>query len=120
MNTKLRTLLAFSTIALSAAALPAFGGDLDPMHVTVPFAFKAGKTNLPAGDYTVSEQDSGVVLIKGEHASAFVLGASTGEGEFGKASLSFDHNNSGYCLKTVHTWGKNTSTVFPVAAPSEK
>ena len=117
MNNKLRTLLAFSAIGMSlGAALPAFCSDLDPIHVSVPFAFVAGKTNLPAGDYTVYEENTHVIMLKGNHGSAILLGA-PGEEDRDKAGLSFQHTDKGYFLKAVHTLGR-PSSLLPLAGPA--
>lgn len=117
MNNKLRTLLAFSAIGGSLMmALPAFGSDLNPIRVTVPFAFMAGKTNLPAGDYTVSEEYSHVIMLKGMHGSAILIGSS-GQEDNDKSGLSFEHNQNGYFLKAVHAVGRPSNRV-PVLSPA--
>ena len=115
MTNKLRALFAFSAIAVTGAALPAFAADTDPLHVNVPFAFKAGKTTLPAGEYVVSEEDSGVIIIKGNKGSAMVLGISGTENNSEKSGMSFERNDKGYVLKSVHGWGRITSSILPVS-----
>ena len=110
MKNSLRALLAFTTLAVFGSAVPAFGSDSEPLHVSVPFAFKAGKTLLPAGDYSVYSDDSRVIMIKGTHGSAILLGSAGPEGPGDKSSVSFEHDGTGYCLKTVHSWGKMSST----------
>jgi hypothetical protein len=109
MNKALRTLLAFSTL-LSAAALPVFGSEIDQVRVNVPFAFKAGSTLLPAGEYTMIEDDSKVITIRGDHGSVMVLGSPTTESPLDKSSVTFDRTSSGYVLKCVHAWGKATAS----------
>ena len=111
MTNKLRTLMAFSAISLSIAALPAFGGDLEPLHVTVPFAFTAGKTNLPAGDYTVYENEAHLLMIRGSRGSVLILGTPGSETEDDKSALSFSHTDKGYLLKAVHSAGKASNLV---------
>lgn len=120
MKTTLRTLLAFSTLALSFAAVPAFAGDSEPLRVTVPFAFKAGKTMLPAGDYTISNEDSRVVMIKGSAGSAIVLTIANTDADGTKPGLSFDKDESGYCLRSIQAWGKGTSTLLSTGDASGK
>jgi len=115
MTNKLRTLLAFSAIAVFGAALPAVAADPDPMHVTVPFAFTAGKTTLPAGSYVVTEEDSGVIMIKGNKGTAILLGTAGGDISTDKASISFERNDKGYYLKSVHGWGKISSSILPIS-----
>ncbi len=114
MTNKLRTLTAFSALSLSLAAVPAFGGELETLRVTVPFAFTAGKTNLPAGDYIVSENDAHLLMIRGEKGSVLILGTPGADTEEDKSALSFQHTDKGYALKSVHSAGKAAS-VIPAA-----
>jgi hypothetical protein len=111
MTNKLRTLTAFSALSLSLAAVPAFASDLEPLRVTVPFAFKAGKTNLPAGDYTVYENDAHLLTIRGEKGSVLILGTPGSEAEEDKSALSFQRTDKGYTLKAVHSAGKAASVI---------
>src|SRR5882724_9887899 len=105
MNNKLRTLMAFSAISLSLAALPAFGGELEPLRVTVPFAFTAGKTSLPAGDYTVYENDAHLVMIRGTKGGVLILGTPGSENDTDRSALSFQHTDKGYALKSIQATG---------------
>ena len=118
--TKLRSLIAFSAIAVASAVVPAFGSEADPLHVSVPFAFKAGTTTLPAGDYTIAEENSGVIMIKGTHGNAIVLSWAGAENNSDKAGVSFARNERGYVLKSVHAWGRMSSSILPVAPSQEK
>jgi len=111
MTNKLRTLTAFSALSLSLAAVPAFGGELESLHVTVPFAFTAGKTSLPAGEYTVSENDAHLLTIRGEKGSILILGTPGTEAEEDKYALSFQHTDKGYALTAVHSADKAASLV---------
>jgi hypothetical protein len=112
MNNQLRTLLAFSAIGISTAASSAFGSEFQPLHVTVPFAFVAGRTSLPAGDYTVSETGAHAVMIRGSRASAIVLGSAGGEAESDRSSLGFQRTEKGIYLKTVRTAGRPISVLW--------
>jgi hypothetical protein len=109
MTNKLRTLFAFSALATSFAALPAFGGEFEPLHVTVPFSFTAGKATLPAGEYTVYESDSHVLMIRGEKGSALLLTYAGNAPEDAKSALGFEHTDKGYLLRSVHSSGRPTS-----------
>jgi len=119
MKKAFRTLSASTTtlaaLLMVSASPMAFAGEFDSVHITVPFAFKAGTAQLPAGEYTVSEDNSKVVTIKGAHGSAMLLTVPTGEVLSDKASLTFDHQADGYVLKCVHGWGKTTTNSVPVA-----
>jgi hypothetical protein len=112
MNNTIRTLMAFSALGLSLAALPAFGGELPPLHVTVPFAFTAGKTNLPAGDYTVYENDAHLLLIRGPKGGVMILGLPGSSPDNDRSGLSFQHTDKGYTLKSVQASGRAESVVW--------
>jgi hypothetical protein len=120
MTNKFRMLFAFSAVAVAATALPAFGSDTDPMRISVPFAFKAGKTSLPAGDYVMVEDTSGVLTIKGSQGSAMLLTSAGSDTGSEKAGVRFVRNEQGYVLTSVHGWGRITSSVLPVAPAQEK
>ena len=107
MTNKLRTLLAFSAIGMSFAALPALAGET--LHVSVPFAFTAGKTAMPAGEYTVYENEAHLVLIRGAKASVMVLGTAGAESQGGN-SLGFERTNKGgFLLRSIHSAGQPSS-----------
>ena len=106
MKNTLRALLAFTTIAVFGAAVPAFASDSEPLHVSVPFAFKAGKTTLPAGDYTVYSEGSRIIMIKGARGSAMLLGSANVDAPADKSGVSFEKDASGYCLRSVFSLGK--------------
>jgi hypothetical protein len=112
MTNKLRTLLAFSAIGMSFAALPAIAGE--PLHVNVPFAFTAGKTSMPAGEYTVYENEAHLVLIRGAKSSVMVLGTPGSDSQGGGNSLGFERtSNGGFSLRSIHAVGQ-PSSVLPV------
>jgi hypothetical protein len=112
MTNKLRTLLAFSAIGMSFAALPAFGGEA--LKVTVPFAFQAGKTAMPAGEYTVYENEAHLVLIRGTKASVMVLGTAGSESQSGHSALGFQRTSKGgFLLRSVQAAGQ-PSSLLPV------
>ena len=111
MNKQLRTLLAFFAIGITAAAVPAFAGELEPFHVTVPFAFKAGATVLPAGNYTVKEDSSHVVFLQGNRCGAILLATTGEESSDDKTALNFERTDKGYYLKSVQASGRPTSVV---------
>ena len=87
-------------------------------RVTVPFAFTAGKASLPAGDYTVYENDAHLLTIRGLKAAAMILGTPGSEVEEDRNALSFEHTDKGYTLKTVRASGK--SAVVPATVHGER
>jgi len=120
MKNTLRALLAFTTITVFGAAVPAFAADSEPIHVSVPFAFKAGKTTLPAGDYTVYSDDSRIIMIKGAHGSAILLGSAGADVPTDKAGVSFEKDANGYCLKSIYSLGKGTAAILSTTSTEEK
>ena len=112
MTNKLSTLLAFSAIGMSLAALPAFGAELAPLHVTVPFSFTAGKTTMPAGEYVVSATDSHVITIRGAKSAVMVLAAPGAEADSETNALGFERIGKSFSLRSIHAAGR-PSNVLP-------
>jgi hypothetical protein len=76
MNTKKTSLLGLCLLAAVVSVTPAFGEDLGQVKVTIPFAFRAGSVSMPAGDYTVIEENAGgLFLIEGRSGSAMFVTA---------------------------------------------
>jgi hypothetical protein len=113
MNKKLMTLMAFCALGVATMAVPAYCGDTETLRVTVPFAFTAGETNLPAGDYTVLEGNAHVLTIRGVRGSAMMLGAVGDEGDREKNALTFRHTDRGYFLQTVYAGGRPSNVLRP-------
>jgi hypothetical protein len=115
MNKYIRTSMALFAIGITSAALPAFASE--PFHVTVPFAFRAGATSLPAGDYTVVEESSHVVMLRGTRGSAILLATAGPDTDRDKSALNFARTDKGYFLKAVHSYGRPTSVlrISPIA-----
>jgi len=68
-------------------------------------------SGLPAGEYTVSENDAHLLTIRGEKGSILILGTPGTEAEEDKYALSFQHTDKGYALTAVHSAGKAASLV---------
>jgi hypothetical protein len=110
MTNKLRTLMAFSALGVSLAGVPAFAGE--SLRVSVPFAFTAGKTSLPAGDYTVYEdEDNHLLTIRGDKGSILLLG--TPGTTAATTALGFQRTGKGYALTSVHSAGRTASVITP-------
>ena len=98
MKKHIYSVIAFAVFATSAWASPV--ADLD---VRVPFDFKAGASTLPAGNYRVTEANSGYLLIRGEKGgvfvprNAFVLDTD----ESGRISVKFNRAGDKYVLEAV-------------------
>jgi hypothetical protein len=109
MNKKLMTLMAFCALGVTTTAVPAFSGSMETFRVTVPFAFMAGAANLPAGDYTVLEDNSHLVMLRGDRRSAMFLAMAGEVGDSSKSALTFRHTDRGYFLQTVSMGGRPAS-----------
>jgi hypothetical protein len=119
MNRKLMTLMAFCAFGVTTTAVPAYSGSLETFRVTVPFAFMAGAVNMPAGDYTVLEAESHVVMLRGSRRSAMLLATAGDEGDSYKTALTFRHTDRGYFLQTVCSGGA-PANLFRVVTETEK
>jgi hypothetical protein len=113
-----RTLLSFFAVLMLAASANAQTSHR--LEIQVPFDFVAGKTQLPAGHYTVRRvrfDSESALLIKGEGkgAEAVVLTNSGGEEPAG-ASLTFRQHGERYCLAEVSIPG--TASVRAVTQTS--
>ena len=109
---KFVSLSAFA-LSLSLSILPASAAENDQIKVTVPFAFTAGKSHLPAGDYTVVEENgSGLILIESDKGKAMLI---THNGPFvseARASgLRFQRTGKGLALTEVRMPGKPVSMI---------
>jgi hypothetical protein len=113
MHKQLMTLMAFCALGVTTTAVPAFGGETETLRVTVPFAFTAGATNLPAGDYTVLEGNAHVLTIRGTGGSAMVLASSGDEGDRDRNALTFRHTDRGYFLQAVYAGGRPSTVLRP-------
>ena len=107
------------SIAAVLAALTGLGAGRvyaqgsETLHASVPFAFKVGQTELPAGRYDVNYDATGaagVVLVRsqdGRHAAfAIVEGATRNRSEDARspkedASLVFERQGSSYALSQI-------------------
>jgi hypothetical protein len=113
MKNAIGTLLTFSALGLSVAALPALGGELQPIHVNVPFSFSAGKTVMPAGEYTVYENESHLVTLRGNKNSVLLLSTAGSEAQDAKTALGFERTASGLHLRSIRAAG-HPMTMIPV------
>ena len=69
---------------------------------------------MPAGEYTVYENEAHMVLIRGAKASVMVLGTPGNESQDAKNSLGFLRTGKGgFTLRSIHAFGQPTS-MLPV------
>jgi hypothetical protein len=105
---------AMPVLALAMTAAPALAEGLGIIKVTIPFQFIAGKAVLPAGEYQIKqENNSGLIVINGDKASAMVI-TTSGEAVSSKRAntLNFEKSTSGPVLREVKLSG-TTSSVLP-------
>ena len=85
-------LVAAVGLAIGLAAAPVEAGLRGPVEVTIPFAFNAGRSTMPAGEYTVRQIGEGTLSVEaesGEHILVLSRVESTGKAGDGAASLVF-------------------------------
>lgn len=99
MKKHIYTVIAFAVFAASALASP-----VTQLDVKVPFEFKAGASVLPAGTYSVTEANSGYLLIRSEKGGVFIprnmIVLDTDDS--GRISLKFNRAGDKYVLQSVH------------------
>lgn len=97
MKKAVYTLITFAVFAASALATQA------EFDVKVPFAFKAGASTLPAGNYRITEPSPGVILIRGEKMGVFLPSAVllSDPADLGKASVTFSRAGDYYVLENA-------------------
>jgi len=101
MKKHIYTLIAFVVFAASA-----FASQIPDQYVsmTIPFAFQAGGSTLPAGTYMVSQPVSGFILIRGFKGGIFIPAtALLTDIDGGKSTFKFTRAGDKYVLQGVHT-----------------
>ena len=99
MTTSARLVAVLTMLVAGAAAQSS-----QRMLVSVPFAFAAGKTTMPAGDYVVTRRGSNVLEIRGAEGAALLTTAPLEVDEAGeRAQVVFNRYDTGYVLAAVQT-----------------
>ena len=90
-------------LAVVLAAMTANAQNPTRARVTVPFAFSAAGTTLPAGEYRISfDETDRVVTLSGEGTNAIVLlSTSADELKDPRTFLRFEHVGSQFFLQQV-------------------
>jgi hypothetical protein len=101
MKRQLLNLCVFAAAA-GAATVPGFAQS-SQMLVKVPFAFTVGATTMPAGDYFVREDSTGVMFITSQEfrKTIGVLTSADVPNQSSDAALRFDKVNGRYSLSEV-------------------
>lgn len=86
------------------------------LRANVPFAFKMGKAQLPAGSYQITKAER-TITIRGENTAAVALVTSTYPNS-GNPRLVFNHVGDQYFLSQI--WGAGDSGMSLPASKLEK
>lgn len=88
--------------AACAASVPGFAQS-NQILVKVPFDFTVGATTMPAGEYALREESSGIVFITSQELrkTIGVLTSAENPNQGNETSLHFDKVNGRYTLSTV-------------------
>lgn len=116
MTNKLVNLSLFA--AAFSASLPSFAQS-NQLQVKVPFDFKVGSTPMPAGDYSLRGDPSGIVFItsQGLHKTIGVLTCADNPNQNNETALKFDKVNGVYSLSGVVMFAEPSRHIL---APSNK
>lgn len=79
-------------MAVGVGTMPVQAGLRGPVEVTIPFAFNAGRSTMPAGEYSVRQIGEGTLSVEaksGEHILVLSRVESTGKAGDGVATLVF-------------------------------
>jgi len=102
-------------VTLSASAAHAQTNNPQRVVAQIPFAFHVGKTNLPAGKYTISvlnpSSDRTVLQIRSVdgHASAMILTNTLNSNPADNAKLVFERYDDNYFFSEAQMAGESTS-----------
>ena len=99
-----------------AAAVPGFSQS--EILVKVPFDFTVGATAMPAGEYALREDSSGIVFItaQGIRKTIGVLTSAENPNTTNETALRFDKVNGKYTLSTVSMFAEPSRRIVPVSA----
>jgi hypothetical protein len=118
MQKQLMNLCLFGTAAC-AASVPGFA-QTNQILVKVPFDFTVGATPMPAGDYALREESSGIVFITSQelHKTIGVLTSADNPNQGNETSLHFAKVNGKYTLSTVAMFAEPSRRIL--ASPGKK
>lgn len=117
----MKTLKTFSIFALALAALAtsAFAND-SSMRIKVPFAFVVAGQQFAPGEYVITQNDMGVILVQGAGKGAMVISspaAATASNH--SSSLRFTNASDRLNLTTVEEGGTAARSI-PVRAVEQR
>ena len=102
-------LLAVSAVSASAQSLRSVA------EAKIPFGFRVGDASLPAGEYSILTNGSGMVLIRNDQAKkgVFALGNTRVPASEAPAQLVFNRYGEDYFLSQVDLFGDSTISLVP-------
>ena len=118
-DTYKHNLLRFGALAFALAVLvaPAAAQIQTPFEVHVPFAFAAGKVQMPAGDYRVNRQGTNILILRNADTSDAVIlptAALDVDSTVERAALVFNRYDGKYFLSQVRSFdGTQTYKLAP-------
>lgn len=86
------------------------------LRANVPFAFRMGNAQLPAGSYEITKVER-TIVIRGEHTGAMAL-ATSADPNSGDPRLVFNHMGNQYFLTQI--WGEGDNAMTLPASKLEK
>jgi len=119
MKKQLANLCLFAAGAL-AAAVPGFAQSSPQLMVKVPFEFTVGATPMPAGDYSLREDASGIVFItsQDQRKTIGVLTSADTPNTGNETMLKFDKVNGRYSLSQVSMYSEPSRRIL--SSPKSK
>lgn len=107
--------LCLCAAAACAATVPGFAQS--QILVKVPFDFTVGPTAMPAGDYLLREDSTGVVFITSQELrkTVGVLTSADNPNQANETALKFDKVNGRYSLSQVIMYAEPTRRVLYTA-----
>jgi hypothetical protein len=111
-----RTLLGLTLLAGASTSLLAEMNYDQRLRASVPFAFSANDTVLPAGEYIITvHPENGTIWIQGEQQNPIILSSFRKESldQFGRGKLVFRNDGTTKFLSEIWTRGNSTGWAIP-------
>jgi len=105
-----RSLAIAGAIRVFAGVQNATAQIVDPVEFTTSFAFTVGNTTMPAGSYTIRQDDDNamVLQLQGPHSSVLFQAEQTQANETpSKTEVVLKRYGDGYVLKSIWLEGSN-------------
>jgi hypothetical protein len=116
--------LSFLSVAFFAlTATSGFAQSSGHVTVKVPFAFTAGSVTLPAGDYSIQEEQSGIVTISSLNSRQSVMLLTSTDSvadEIVAPRVKFDKVNGAYTLTEIEITGEPARRVVKLETATNR